>query len=208
VGPREFYVVNDSGFREKDASERRKFWTSKLRSNRATALYFDGTKMKVVAGNLEMASGIAVSPDGETVYVAESSGSRLTLFDRDLATGELKLKTRIDLEISPHNLTVDTAGNVWVAGRPFGSFLRNLGDRTARVPTHVLKLPAGAERSEKITETYVNDGAEISSGSVAAARGRQLLIGSYADRKLLLCTQGGAANTAPKPVISGPEKDT
>ena len=59
------------------------------------------------------------------------------------------------------------------------------------------------------TRVYLNDGTEISGGSVAAPHGNQLVIGSASDHKLLMCTQGAPpAGAAPKPVISGPERDT
>src|SRR5262249_52712534 len=91
VGPRQFYVVNMLGFKrsfdEKDDPTQMR---DRLRGNQSTVVYYDGERMKIVAKGLNLASGIAISPDGRTVYVAESAAARVQTFERDLASGDLK----------------------------------------------------------------------------------------------------------------------
>jgi arylesterase/paraoxonase len=200
VGPKQFYVVNDSGFKEKDEAGAKKYVVGKLRGNRGTVVYFDGNRSQIVAEGLGMANGVALSPDGRTLYVAESSENQLQLFDRDMVTGALKPTQRIALDSSPHNITVDADGNLWVTAHPRTvSFTPWAANSFAHFPTQVLKVTPAAENGKQVREIYANDGSELSGGSVAALRGEQLVIGSVTDRKLLLCTQGAPANPSPKP---------
>ncbi len=209
VGPRQFYVTNDSGFRDKDALDAKKFAQRRLRSNRATVLYYDGERLRRVAERLDMANGVAVSPDGGVVYVSESSARRLRVFDRDVTSGNLKSREAVRLDGSPDNLTVDADGNVWIGAHPRAmAILQNLRDASSRSPTQVLKFMPGAERGKRVSEVYMNAGEQISAGSVAAPFGNLLVIGSITDRKLLLCKGPAAAGGAAQPAITGPEKET
>jgi arylesterase / paraoxonase len=204
IGPRHFYVTNDYGFKESyEASDAEKYVQGRLRQNRGTVLYFDGERMKQMASRLGLPNGIAVSPDGRTVYVSEALRQRLRLFDRDVAAGTLKMREMVSLDSTPDNLTVDSNGDVWIGAHPRAvAFVRTLSDPTSRSPTQVLKFTPSAERDERVTEIYSNDGTELSAGTVAAPKGNLLVIGSIADKKLLLCTR------TQQPVISGPEKET
>ena len=83
--------------------------------------------------------------------------------------------------------------------------LARLEDPEYRSPTRVVKFTPDARDDDRVTEIYVNDGEELSGGTVAAPRGDLLVIGAYADRKMLLCTQG--ANAPPRN-FGGPEKET
>ena len=211
VGPKQFYVVNDSGFKEKDEADAKKYVVGKLRGSRGTVVYFDGENAQIVAEGMGMPNGVAVSLDGSTVYVTESSENQIQLFDRDPATGALKRARHISLDTSPHNITVDADGNLWLNAHPRGGITFSLPPDAggSRLATQVLKVDPRAESGKEVTEIYLNDGTEISGGSVAAPHGNQLVIGSASDHKLLMCTQGAsAASAAPKPVISGPQKDT
>jgi arylesterase/paraoxonase len=163
----------------------------------------------LVATGLDLANGVDVSPDGHTLYVAETGKRRLQVFDRDVATGDLKPRDKVSLDSAPHNISVDADGNVWISAHPKSlSYMRTLEDSSARSPTQVLKYTPGAERNKQISEIYVNGGDELSSGSVVAARGNRLVIGSVVDHKLLLCNQEAAAVEAAKPAITGPERET
>ena len=208
VGPKQFYVVNDAGFREQDESDARRYATGKLRGNRGTVVYYDGEHSQIVADGLGMPTGVALSPDGRTLYVVESSEAQLQLFDRDTATGALKPTQRIRLETSPHNLTVDADGTILVTTHPPRiSFVQSVDGGSTRYPTQVLKVTPWAESGKQVSDVYTNDGSELSGGSIAAPNGSGFVIGSATDHKLLICTRGAAATAAANPAIGGPEKD-
>ena len=201
VGPRQFYVVNQLGFKrsyengQANARER-------LRGNQSTVVYYDGEQMKIVAGGLSLASGIGISPDGHTVYVAESAGGRIQLFDRDPISGGLKRKgQQIDVPGAPHNITVDADGTLWVSAHPHTvPFMEFVRDPSERAPTQVLKITPSAEPEKQVEEIYADEGDELSAGSVAAPRGSdQFVVGSRTDHKLLMCTRSATAKPAPAP---------
>jgi arylesterase / paraoxonase len=200
VGPRQFYFTNDG--------------RRPGRRKGGGLVYFDGEKMKQMAPRIDDALGVAVSPDGKKLYLAEARRGQMFVYDREIATGALKYSERVELPSMPHNLTVDSEGSVWIAAHPRGlAYSGSLRNAAIKSPTQVLKYTPGPERGGEerdveegsVEEIYVNGGEQLSAGSVAAARGNQLLIGSIADHKLLLCTRAGRALPSD---FSGPEKDT
>jgi sugar lactone lactonase YvrE len=80
-----------------------------------------GGQLSVVAEGLEFPNGTVITPDGETLIVAESLGRRLTAFDIS-AGGELSnRRVWADLRshrITPDGICLDASGAVWVAGGP------------------------------------------------------------------------------------------
>lgn len=197
VGPRQFYVVNQLGFRRALNGEKANVG-DRLRGNESTVVYYDGEKMKIVASRLSLAAGMALSHDGRTAYVAESAAGRLAVFDRDAGTGALTRKGEIDVHGAPQNVAVGGDGSLWVSVLPhamgFMDFLRNQDERA---PTRVVKVTPDAATDKQVEEIYVNDGKELSAGTVAAPRGGgQFVMGSRTDKKLLMCTWTGAAKPA------------
>ncbi len=91
----------------------------------------DGSSITQVAFPLEGPNGIGLSPDGETLYVAESHTGRIWAFDV-VAPGKIRPhagpipgeKGRMLFAASHYavfdSLAVDAAGNVCVADIPFG----------------------------------------------------------------------------------------
>lgn len=196
VGPRQFYVVNQLGFKRSFNGSK---MVDRLRGNQSTVVYYDGEHMKIVADRLNLASGIAVSPDGRTVYVTEWSSSRITMFDRDVNSGALKRTGEIRVHGAPHNIAVDSDGTLWVSAHPRAiAFMDLVQDSKEREPTLILKITPGAAPEKQVEELYANDGVELSAGTAVAPRaGGRFVVGSRTDHKLLMCTRSGAAKSAP-----------
>lgn len=185
VGPREFYVANDSG-----ASSRFERLQERLfRRGLSTVTHFDGERMRVVAEGLQSAGGIAVSNHGLWVYVSETNGNRLRIFDRDSATGALEPRNIVELGSAPDNLNIDTDGTLWIAAHPrLLALRRHLRDATKPAPTAVYRLRTSVvEKEDRVTIPYLDLGNGISAGSVAAVHDRRMLIGSLTEHKALLC---------------------
>lgn len=70
----------------------------------------------VVADRLDLPNGMAITPDGATLVVAESTGRRLTAFtiDDDGALSDRRVFAD-GLDGPPDGLTVDAEGGLWVA---------------------------------------------------------------------------------------------
>jgi sugar lactone lactonase YvrE len=86
----------------------------------AAALYrLDGAALTTVLDDVTVSNGLAWSPDGRTLYYADTPTERVDAFDYDPATGAVSgRRTFVDLHDvpgRPDGLTVDRDGGVWVA---------------------------------------------------------------------------------------------
>ena len=146
--------------------------------------YIDGAAWSVAAEGLRFANGAALSRDHARLYIAETAGQTLKIYDRNPATGALTLADKIAIDAAPDNLNVDAAGTLWVAALPKPLAVPRLKrDERATAPSEVLKVDADGEA----TTVYRNDGAELSAATVAARAGNKLLIGALYERKFLIC---------------------
>ena len=114
VGKEQFYVTNDHGSHTPFGQTLENY----LMLPRADVLYFDGSVFKEVAAGLVFANGIALSNDGNRVYVAESTARRIQTFGRDLFSGKLTPQNTFDLPSGPDNIDVDEKGDLWIAAHP------------------------------------------------------------------------------------------
>ena len=81
-----------------------------------TCIEADGSA-RVVAGDLSFPNGMAITPDGKTLIVAETMGHRLTAFDV-LADGGLanrRVYAQLADDVSPDGICLDAEGGVWIA---------------------------------------------------------------------------------------------
>ena len=101
-----------------------RFWAGTMaydESPGAGALYrleLDGRCTTVLTG-LTISNGIGWSPDGATMYLADSGAGRVDAFDFDPITGDInRRRTIVAIEepgVAPDGLTVDEDGGIWVA---------------------------------------------------------------------------------------------
>ncbi|MDW8259205.1 MAG: SMP-30/gluconolactonase/LRE family protein, partial [Gammaproteobacteria bacterium] len=184
TGQRQFYVANDSGAR--NGWQRAQEFL--FRRGLSSVVYFDGERMRSVASGIKSAAGIGVSPDGSHLYVAETAGKRLRIYERVPATGDLTLRESIDLGSAPDNVNVNADGSVWVAAHAkVLALVRSFASADHVAPTQILRFDPRANGAARLQEIYVNGGEQISAGSVGAVYDKALLIGSITDRKLLRC---------------------
>lgn len=114
VGPRSFYVTNDHG----KASPWGKTLEEYLQLARSYVLYYNGQDFRKVAEGLSYANGINTSSDGKTVYVAATVGHSIQVYNRDVVSGALSLKSRIEVHTGPDNIEMDERGNLWIGAHP------------------------------------------------------------------------------------------
>ena len=101
-----------------------RFWAGTMaydESPGAGTLYrleLDGSCTTVVRG-LTISNGIGWSPDGATMFLADSGTGRVDAFDFDAGSGDIsRRRTIIAIEepgVAPDGLTVDEDGGIWVA---------------------------------------------------------------------------------------------
>jgi beta-glucosidase len=184
VGPRSFYVTNDHGSR----TPRGQMLENYLFLDKAFVLYFDGRGMTIAAKGIGYANGIAMSPDGATVYVAGSSDRSIRVFKRDAATGGLTRSFRIKIGSAPDNIELDASGSLWIAAHPkMLKFVKHAADPAVPSPSQVLRIAARGPKESTVEEVYLDDGREISGSSVAAPFPGGFLIGQVFGDRVLLC---------------------
>jgi len=187
VGPRQFYVSNDVRPGRQTRIADLHFV---MQSDSGEIFFVDDAVWRVAADGLRFANGLALSPDGATLYAAETSGKALKIFNRDAANGTLSLNKTVRLKSSPDNINVDPAGAVWIAALPKPLETPRLQqDADAIAPSEVIRLdPDGS-----LTTIYRNDGAEQSASTVAAPVMNKLLIGALYEEQFLFCDLPRAA---------------
>jgi arylesterase / paraoxonase len=184
VGDRQFYVTNDSGARTRFERLTEIAFARPL----STVVYFDGTTMRVVDDEVAMATGIAASADGGRVYVAQAGGRSVRIYSRDSATGDLTPIEDVKVYSTPENLDVAEDGGIWVAAYPnLVAVLQHRHDPAVRAPTQILRIAPDPLAERRLGEVYLNDGADLSAGSVAAVTGTGFLLGAPLDPRVLVC---------------------
>ena len=183
VGPRQFYISNDHGNTGGLARKLEDY----LRLARSYVLYFDGTKAVKAAEGIAYANGVNVSADGRRLFVTATVGRKLLVYARDVFSGKLMAEDEISCGTGVDNIELDTLGNLWIGCHPkMLAFVSHAGDVHKKSPSQVLKIQYAGKNNYQLKEIYLNDGTFISSSSVAAVYGNQMLVGAVFDSKILL----------------------
>jgi arylesterase/paraoxonase len=184
VGPTAFYVTNDHG----NSTVLGRMAEEYLQLARSYVLYYDGKTFRKVADALAYANGINTSSDGRTVYVAATVGQKIYVYDRDLNTGDLSLRTTIEAGTGVDNIEIDQKGNLWVGCHPkLLTFVNYSKNPEVLSPSQVIKVENRASGQYEIKEVYMSNGQPLSGSSVAAVFEDMLLIGSVFDERFLMC---------------------
>ncbi len=181
VGENQFYITNDH-------DEPKSSWRSKkdlLQIPMGNVCYFDGTKASIVADKLLYANGINASKDGSKIFVAETSGKKIDVFEK-LAAGKLKKFDEISI-MGADNIEVDSEGNLWVGCHPkLLAFLAHSKDHKKLSPSEIIKINYKNHSDYTLKSIYLNNGEPVSGSSVGAFFENQLLIGTVFEDSLLI----------------------
>ena len=184
TGARTFYVTNDHGY----TTELGRMMEEYLQLAKSFILYYDGKAFKRVAEGLAYANGVALSPDGGTVYAAATVGHNILVYERERETGNLTLRHAIDLGTGPDNIDVDEKGNLWIGCHPkLLTFVAYSKDAKKLSPSQVIRVGVQEPGKYSVEEMYLDTGESLSGSSVAAAFEDALLIGSVFDKRFLRC---------------------
>jgi arylesterase/paraoxonase len=181
VGQGKFYATVDHG----NPSGIGRMLEDYARLPLAKVLYFDGQQARQVAGDIRYANGVNVSADGETVYVAGTTDRAVHVFGRDLATGDLWPKGRLDTGTGVDNIDIDDVGALWIGAHPkLLTFVGHSKDAAKKSPSQVLRIDPG---SGEVYEVLLDDGGQLSGSSVAVRYGNRMLVGPVFDEGILDC---------------------
>jgi len=183
VGHRRFYFTNDHG----SAPGWKRTLEDYLRLGWANAVYFDGDEFHEAADGLSYANGINLSPDGTRLYIAEVTHGRIREYARDIQTGALDERRRIDVGFGVDNIEIDPeTGELMLGGHvKLLTFTRHAGDAEVLAPSQAARLQPGD--SPEIETVFLDEGELISGASVATARGGALLVGSVFEPHMVVC---------------------
>ena len=196
TGPRSFYVSNDVDAGRGGLMGKLAFLG---RAGAGKVYFFNGVSFRLAAEGLRFANGLALSGDGETLYVAESAGMSLKTFVRDPETGVLDLRDTRALPGAADNINVLEDGSLLVAANPKPLTVDFHRRRASpRSPSLILRIerpnsdpnadaafPTGVDGS--LEPVYATDGAAYSAASVADMAGNTLMIGGLAEDRFLIC---------------------
>lgn len=184
VGHRQFYVANDKTLKGGLAAG-----LQQLGIGASPLIYFDGEEAHVAIDDIASGGGINVSAGGGTLYVAETSGQRIRVLQRDPASGAVTELGRIPVPTSPDNIDVAADSSLTVGGHANTMKLIMHFIKGDPAPTQILRIIPDNGGDAAVDEIYLNAGDEISAGSVGVTYGNKLLIGSITAKQLLVCEQ-------------------
>ncbi|MCF6213459.1 MAG: SMP-30/gluconolactonase/LRE family protein [Flavobacteriaceae bacterium] len=176
-----FYTTNDHGTKKGFSRVLEDY----LQQSKSYVLYFDGQHYRPVIKDLQYANGVEISGDKKTLYVAESTGQKISVY-AILDNGDVRLKHYINTHTGVDNITIDAQGAIWTAAHSkLLKFAGHAKDSTKFSPSEVLKIyqkPNGVYKTEQV---YLNNGSEMSGSSVALKYKKFLFVGDVFAHKLL-----------------------
>lgn len=181
-GLESFYVTNDHGRRGTGGH----LYEDAALLTRASVVYFDGTSVRTVVDALRYANGVTLTPDGQRVFVAETTNYQVRVFARQ-QNGDLTASgDPLFVDTSPDNFSIDDRGNLLLAAHPSPfQFMRHARSASQPAPSEVVLIPLQGPPS--VRRIYREPGKLLSASSVAVAHGSHLLIGGVFDRGVLHC---------------------
>lgn len=184
IGPNQFYISND----HRHASGLMRALEDYLKLELANVVYYDGSRFSEAAKSIGFPNGINISKDGETLYLCATTEHSLHCYLRDVPTGKLSLKEKIQLDTGVDNIEMDSSGGLWIGAHPkLLSFVAHAKNPARISPSQILYLSPKPSGGFSVDEVYLGNGDELSAASVAAVKGKRILIGSVFDPKFLDC---------------------
>lgn len=184
LAPDLLYVTNDHGWPKGFLSTLEEWFRIPV----SDVVVFDGRGFRVAARRINLANGINKSADGTTLYVASPTGLEIRVYDRE-ADGGLRLRQRIPLGTAPDNIEVAEDGSLWVGAHPnLFALAAHMGGAPEHSPSHVVRAIPEADGGFAVDEVLLEAGDRLCASSVAAVRGKRLLVGGVFEPRVLDCT--------------------
>ena len=132
-GPNDLWIAPGGGIYLTDPFYQRPYWDHKAKALTNEAVYYLAPNRKtlsVATGGLRKPNGIAGTPDGKQLYVADIGAGQTWRYDIQ-ADGSLTNKT-LFCPLGSDGMTIDAEGNVYLTGRGVTVF-----DATGREIEHI-----------------------------------------------------------------------
>lgn len=186
IGERSFYVTNDHGYSERGLERTLEDYLQRAISY---VNYFDGTSFKKAATGIAYANGINRSADYSKILVASTTGRKVVIYNRDVASGALTFGEEVEVNTGVDNIELDDAGTLWIGCHPqLLKFVAHAADSAKFSPSQIIKLTQNSSGTYQVEEVFLNDGTSYSGSSVAAVYKNKILVGSVFEKSMLVCT--------------------
>jgi arylesterase/paraoxonase len=184
VGRDRLYVTNDHANPGGWARQLEDY----LRRSISTVVHYDGERFIEAASGIRYPNGIGVSRDGETLFVASTTGGSVLVFAIDPESGTLEEFGTIEIGSGVDNIDVDEDGDLWIGAHPkLLTFVQHTGDASRIAPSQVIWIGDPDGQAPLVEEILLSLGEDLSGSSVAAVHGNRLLVGSVMDEGMLDC---------------------
>lgn len=181
-----FFMTNDHGSPRGSYMEKVEDYLGLARSN---VVYFDGEKAEIVIEGVKMANGIQLDKMAENLYLAESTGRRVTRFKRGDSLKDWQRHSSVNVQSAVDNLEWDGESHLLVAAHPKAfDFLAHVKNGQILSPSEVIRIDVSNDKMSAET-LYLNMGEALSGASVATKLGKTLLIGTVFEPHFLRCVQ-------------------
>ncbi|XP_068091143.1 serum paraoxonase/arylesterase 2-like [Hyperolius riggenbachi] len=180
VGPESFYATNDFYFKT-PAMMHLEMIIGLKKSN---VVYYSPGDVREVATGFYLCNGIAVSPDGKYIYLADTFGHTVNVLEKHANWSLSNVKKSVDLETLVDNISVDPeTGDIW-AGCQISLF-KVMFYKEDDVPgSEVVRVQNIHSERPVVTRVYAENGSLIQGSSVAAVYKKKLLVGTVFHRAL------------------------
>lgn len=156
----------------------------------SNVVYFDGENYREVANRIAYANGINYDSDRNLLYVASPRKFLIKVYTRN-ENGSLNFIENIKCGTGVDNIELDPKGNLWVGAHPnllkFAAYAK--GKQTTS-PSEIIKIKYQFKNDYSVKKIFVDDGATMSSSSVAAPFGDLIITGNVKDDHILVLKKG------------------
>jgi arylesterase/paraoxonase len=184
VGPRQFYIANDSG--ATNAMERAGEMLFAV--GLSPLVYFNGNRFSVEENNLRSSGGIFADLQRSKLYVGETMGESIRVYDLKTDRSIDAMASQISLDGAVDNIDVDTAGNLWIANHINTlALVQHFGNEDAPAPSQVQRVSLVGSSDPVIETILETEGVPFSAASVGVPYGNRVILGSITEPKVLIC---------------------
>lgn len=183
VEPGVFFTTNDMGARTSLGATLESYlmipWSN-------VVLYKDGEATKIVEG-LRYGNGVLYDAKTERLYVAESTGQKVSAYHFDNSHPQLELLWTLSIPMALDNLSMAADGSLLVTGHPkIFKFLAHADNPALPAPSEVVRI-SNLDGDPQWKTIFLDNGENIAAAPIAVAFEGRLFIGAVFDDHLLMC---------------------
>lgn len=183
IEPGVFFASNDMGALTKLGASLEAY----LMIPWSNIVYYDnGDAYKAIEG-LRYGNGVHFDSASQRLYVAESTGQKVSAYSFNNESRDLELLWTLDIPMSLDNLSMTPSGDLLVTGHPkILEFLAHAKDPDLPASSEVVRI-TNLDDNPQWETIYLDRGEGISAAPIAVEFEDRLFIGAVFDDHLLMC---------------------